>query len=123
MKDLTILDIFPRQEQLPTRLSVILQGHWVFSTVVWSQGVRQSDGATYFYMQQEFGIVLTSQTNPRRLYKRGKSGDYLVFNPAGYYDIIAQEEYQLRFPYAYTGNPNGSPMTSNTGASTGSTTY
>ena len=92
MKDLTILDIFPRQEQLPTRLSVILQGHWVFSTVVWSQGVRQSDGATYFYMQQEFGI-------------------------------IAQEEYQLRFPYAYTGNPNGSPMTSNTGASTGSTTY
>jgi hypothetical protein len=118
MKDLSIYDIFPRQEQTPSRVAILMQGHWVFSNVVWSQGVRQSDGATYFYMPGDFGTVLSEQTNPRRLYKRGKPGDYLAYNPAGYYDILSKEEYRLRFPHAYTANPDGVPMTTNMGAST-----
>ena len=65
MKDLALRDIFPRQDALPSRLVVLQQGHWLFTNSNWATGVTQPDGATYFYMQTNFGTVLTNQPNPR----------------------------------------------------------
>jgi hypothetical protein len=122
MKDLTLKDIFRRQQARPTRVSILTNGHWRFGEVKWPTGIRQGDGATYFYISTPFGIVLSSESNARRLYKRGDPGDYLVFNPWGYYDIMKPEEYKIRFPQAgtvpglgvaaggLTGGGTGSPM-------------
>ena len=119
MKDLTSLDIFPRYPSKPTRVVTLSQGHWRFATLNFSTGVTQDDGATYFYLSIPFGIVLGTQSNPRRLYKRGNPGDYLVFNPAGFYDIIDKEEYSIRFPRTMAGQSTGTPVAGFTG-STGS---
>ena len=41
--------------------------------------------------------MTSKEANPRRIYKHGNVGDFLVHNPGGYYDIITKAEYDIRF--------------------------
>tara|TARA_R100001244_G_C5144138_1_gene128449 strand:+ start:221 stop:586 length:366 start_codon:yes stop_codon:yes gene_type:complete len=116
MKDLELRDIFPRYPNKPTRVSLIQNGHWIFTNIRFSDGITQEDGATYFYYSVPFGIVLGTQVNPRRLYKRGNPGEYLVYNPGGFYDIIDKEEYLIRFPSLRAGQSVGTPLLGFTGS-------
>jgi|TARA_R100001530_G_scaffold49877_1_gene37217 hypothetical protein len=116
MKDLALIDIFPRYPSRPTRVVVLQNGHWTFTNTNFNSGMHRDDGATYFYYSVPFGIVLGTQPNPRRLYKRGNPGDYLVYNPGGFYDILDKEEYLALFPHLRAGQGTGTPVAGFTGS-------
>mgnify|MGYP003148103515 CR=1 FL=1 len=115
-KDLREKDIFPRYEQRPTQVVERREGHWRFVNMNFQTGMLKPDGATYFYLSTQFGIVLASQQNPARMYKRGNPGDYLVFNPGGFYDIITERDFKDQFP-SFTPIVGGSAVTGFTGYS------
>jgi len=117
MKDMTMRDIFPRVEDKPTQVVQLLNGHWRFVTPNYHGGIQKYDGAMYFRYLTPFGIVLNSETNARRLYKRGEGGDFLVHNPGGYYDIMTEMEYKHLYPSNRGGGYGASVVNAGAGSS------
>ena len=101
MKDIQPTDIFNRVQNPINRVSVFLNGNWVFVNMP-QQSDLQHDGQSYFKMNYKFGTVRQGETNPKKTQLRGKPGDYLVRTALGEFTVVPKQIYKTTFPTPLT---------------------
>lgn len=112
MKDLELRDIFPKKEPALTRMSVQLNGRWVFATPTQALLKNVKDGVAYFRMTTPFGILRTGAKDPSKTVARGPSGWYLARKSNGEYYVLPKDTYDIFFPKPVTTPKTQAPTSS-----------
>jgi len=96
MKDMTLGDIFPKQNKILNSLSVYRSGLWQF--VIPTNVIRYRGTQAFYRMSHSFGLVKQGVLNPSEISREGIAGDYVALDQYNQYTIVTAEEYKRLFP-------------------------
>tara|TARA_R110000822_G_scaffold57074_4_gene143883 strand:+ start:409 stop:843 length:435 start_codon:yes stop_codon:yes gene_type:complete len=96
MKDMTLGDIFPKQNRRLNSLSIYRNGTWQF--VIPTNPIRISENQAYYRISDPFGLVKQGVLNPKKTARRGSPGDYVALDQFSTYAVVTAEEYKRLFP-------------------------
>ena len=103
-KDLTSRDILQKPIRVPTRASQYSGGRWSF--IALQNPIRVTPSQSFYRMNHTFGIVSSSQNNPKICMHRGKPGEYIAEDKEGALNLVTVAEFDRIFP-----TPNAKPPT------------
>ena len=92
MKDLELKDILARQVESFTKISVYLNGQWQFATIV--NPIAVDNNQSFYRIDYKFGLVKSSQNNPKKLSLFGNPGDYVAIDNVGIYSLVKKDQYK-----------------------------
>ena len=96
MKDLEIRNIFPKNLNIPKRLSVYKNGNWQFTTP--ANPIKVDKNQTFYRVNEAFGITNVFTDDPSKTIARGGVGDILIVLSTGTMRILPNSQYVSMYP-------------------------
>ena len=109
MKDMELRDIFTRQPIRLTKVSMYINGRWIF--VGLGSPLQQTSTETYFRLPKRFGLCRSTTNSPNGINIHGDPGDYVCRSEGGILSLVKPELYNELFPPKNV-NPPYTPTTS-----------
>ena len=78
------------------RLSVYVKGLWAFAT--FETPTSELNSQKFYYMKYDFGLLPTTQKDPKKALIKGVKGQYVAQDALGVLCVVSAEDYATIFP-------------------------
>lgn len=84
--------------KIPKKLSVFYEGKWVFAKISSNSLRKETDNSKFYVIDKPFGILESTESDPKKTLKRGQPGDYLVIDSNNILSVMSKSMFNTLYP-------------------------